>query len=181
MAVASAALVLATGCSGGETESTGRRAPSPTPTAETSPEATAPESPTSGDSVCSAVTDELATQLYGRPVTVNAGATCLFEEEDFLEQDVNVLWSLEAAPDATMADIRRGLGVRSDDARRTTLAGGVPAWEVRLTDVRGVMLTALVDGKNLFVSATANGLADSPRPIDELATIARGIAQAYTG
>ncbi|WP_193609623.1 hypothetical protein [Nocardioides lijunqiniae] len=195
-----AALLLATGCSGGgddaeggpeptpsETTSASPPAspeptptPTPTPTTSASPSPSPTTAPDAEGDFCAEVTAEEATRLYGRPVTVSAGGSCSFQEEDFVEQDINVAWQLDPAPRATMASIRRDLGVRSDDAERTTLAGGVPAWEVRLTDVKGVMIAALVEGRHLFVTVLSDGVHLPARPIPEMAAIARGIAESYT-
>ncbi|WP_193613542.1 hypothetical protein [Nocardioides lijunqiniae] len=192
-----AALLLATGCSGGDDDAAGgpeptpsettsasppvtpEPTPTPTPTTSASPTPSTTAAPDAEGAFCAEVSAEEATRLYGRPVTVNAGGSCSFQEEDFVEQDINVAWQLDPAPRATMASIRRDLGVRSDDAERTTLAGGVPAWEVRLTDVKGVMIAALVEGRHLVVTVLSDGVHLPARPIPEMAAIARGIAETY--
>lgn len=126
------------------------------------------------------VSDQAASGWYGRPVTVKDGTSCMLEEEDFLEQDVNVLWTLEEDAGASLADARRGLGVRSDDAERVVLAGGVPAWEVRTSEGHAALVTTIVDGDLLFVSAQLTLLHKPYRSMEELVTLARGVAESYT-
>ena len=172
-------VVLASGCSGESGDDEAGREPSATRSAaDPSPTGTIPSA--REGSWCDAVTDEMASEWYGRPVTVDAGASCSLQEEDFLEQDVNVLWERQADTDLSLAQVRRGLGVRSDDARRVRLAGGVPAWQVEMPDVHGVIIAMLVDDDLVSVFASSTLLEKPYRPIPELVAMARGIAEAYT-
>lgn len=141
----------------------------------------APAAPRDGLGACGAVSDERASELYGRPVTVGGdGSTCRLEEADFLEQDVNVLWTVEQDTRATFADVRRQLGIRSDDAERVLLEGGVPAWQVLASEGHFVMVSMLVDGDVVFVNAGLSLLHRPFRTIPELQAIARGVAESYT-
>ena len=177
-AVVAACLVLVGGCSAdtgvasGGTPST-PSAPAPAPSEEGSP------APVVLD--CDLMGDEEATRLVGgKPTRVTShGDTCAFETVDEVVSDYNVLWTVRAGVTGNEADLRGGLGVRADDARRVTLPGGARVLEVRARDTHSVYLVDFVDEGLLTVFVIDTLLSRHDRPMGKLVRIARGIADHY--